>query len=66
MLWNKIALSCAELPTPGFPAVAVSGFALSQAMRPFRSSAGRVFRATISPPPLDEIKLTGSKSLSAS
>ena len=37
-----------RLPTPAVPCDALSGLAFSQAIKPFRSSAGMAFFATIS------------------
>src|SRR5215475_4713588 len=38
---------CPAPPTPGVPWDALSGFAFNQAIKPFKSSAGMVFFATI-------------------
>jgi hypothetical protein len=56
---------CGALPAPAVPIEAWSGFALSQAMNPFRSLAGAVFFATRSMGASGS-KATGSKSFTTS
>ena len=48
-------------PTPAMPTEALSGLALSQAISPFRSSAGRLFLPTINSGSLP-IRMIGSRS----
>ena len=45
--WKNAATTCGGVPTPPLPADALSGLAFSQAIRPFRLSAGIAFFARI-------------------
>ena len=64
-LWKNVAKTCGGLPTPAVPAVALSGLAFNQVIRPFRSLAGRDFLATMTCGLLPRSAM-GSKSFSTS
>ena len=63
--WNSAPARCPALPMPDVPCVALSELAFSQSMKPLRSSAGMVLRATMisGMTPISEI---GSKSFTTS
>ncbi len=58
---SSTAAMCDGLPTPAVPSDALSGLALSQAIRPLRSLTGRSFLTAISHG-VAEINATGAKS----